>query len=126
MNEERTSPPSPFETLVDQESTTPSAGFLLVEFEGAGFREVAKTPDDLARESAAAVAKAMDTIREMGERVRATVDSMSLRPTKVEVTFGVKLDAEVGAIIAKASGGASIEVKLAWEHPSVDEHGGSG
>jgi Trypsin-co-occurring domain 1 len=127
VSEERKPPQPKSESLEQAEPVTgePTA-VLLVEFDGVGFSEVAKkTPDELARESAAAVARAMGTIREMGERVAATVDSMSLRPTTVEVTFGIRLDAEAGAIIAKVSGGASLEVRLAWELAAVDEHDGS-
>jgi hypothetical protein len=123
VSEQRNPPPPESESLEQAEPVTgePPA-VLVVEFDGAGFSEVTKkTPDELARESAAAVARAMGTIREMGERVTATVDSMSLRPTTVEVTFGIKLDAEAGAIIAKVSGGASLEVRLAWELAAVDE-----
>ena len=89
-------------------------GRLLVEFEGVGFREVAKTPAELAAESAAAVAKAMDVIREMGQRVTTAAEAMTRPPDSVEVSFGIKLDAEAGALIAKASAGASIDVKLTW------------
>jgi hypothetical protein len=41
-------------------------GELLVEFEGTGFREVAKTSAELAEESAAAVAKATSVIWQIG------------------------------------------------------------
>jgi hypothetical protein len=100
-------------------------GQLLVEFETVGFRETAKTPADLARESAAAVTKAMEAIREMGQRVTATAESMGRPPDSVAVTFGVKLDMEAGALIAKASGGASIQVTLTWSRAQSHPKQGS-
>ena len=60
------------------------------------------TPD-LAEKSAELVEKAMGTIRGMAKKVVATVESMKIseRPTKVEVEFGIKLDAEAGACSPK-------------------------
>jgi hypothetical protein len=39
----------------------------------------------------------------------------SLRPNNVEITMGVKLSGEVGFFVAKSSGEASINIKLAWK-----------
>lgn len=37
------------------------------------------------------------------------------RPDKIEVEFGVKLNAESGVVIAKAAAEGSIKLKLTWE-----------
>ncbi len=89
-------------------------GGPLVEFDRTGFREVAKSPADLARESATAIAKAMETIREVGERATETITGMVRPPAEAELKFGIRLDAEAGALIAKASAGATLEVTLTW------------
>jgi hypothetical protein len=89
-------------------------GGPLVEFDRTGFREVAKSPADLARESATAIAKAMETIREVGERATETITEMVRPPAEAELKFGIRLDAEAGAPIARASAGATIEVTLTW------------
>jgi hypothetical protein len=60
------------------------------------------------------VNQAMSTIRSMAERVRGTVAQMSVRPDSVEVEFGIKFDAEAGAVIAKTGIEAAVTVKLAW------------
>ena len=93
----------------------PSGGAtdILVDFRRGGFEEMSRL--DLSAESARAISKAMDTIRSMGERVSATVESLVHRPTQAAVTFGITLDAEAGALLAKASAGASIEVTLTWD-----------
>lgn len=39
---------------------------------------------------------------------------MTERPDEVEITFGVKVDAEVGAIIAKTGLQGQFEIKLKW------------
>jgi hypothetical protein len=86
---------------------------VLVQFERSGFEEVSR--DHLVEESARAIERAMGTIRTMGERVSVTVESLARRPAEVEVAFGVVLDAEAGALIAKAGASASINVTLKWD-----------
>ena len=51
----------------------------------------------------------------MARRVRETVDALTDPPSQVEVEFGLKLDAEAGAFIAKVGTEAAINVKLTWE-----------
>ncbi|MEU6535374.1 CU044_2847 family protein [Streptomyces sp. NPDC047000] len=40
--------------------------------------------------------------------------STARRPDEVEVTFGVTLDAKLGAVLASANGGAHLDVTLRW------------
>jgi len=96
-------------------SPTDAPGGPLVEFDRTGFREVAKSPADLARESATAITKAMETIREVGERATETITGMARPPAEAELKFGIRLDAEAGALVAKASAGATLEVTLTWK-----------
>ena len=91
---------------------------ILVEFAPRpGVRQVSFSPGDVAEKSAQALDKAMSTIRQMGHRVTETVKSINVadRPDKVALEFGLKLDAEAGAYIAKASTEASFKVTLTWE-----------
>jgi hypothetical protein len=46
--------------------------------------------------------------------------SMTRRPDEVEIKFGVKLDAEVGALIARTGVQGQFEVKLTWRAPTTD------
>jgi hypothetical protein len=41
--------------------------------------------------------------------------SLTERPDEVEVTFGVVLDAKLGALMASANGGAHLDVTLRWK-----------
>ena len=70
----------------------------------------------LQEQSQNALDYAMGTIRAMSYRVAQTVDSIEerVRPDDAEVTFGINLDAEAGAMLTKASVGAQITVKLKW------------
>ncbi len=91
---------------------------ILVEFEpAAGLRKAARTPEEAVQEAARALNRAMGLIHHMARRVARTVSAVPVaeRPHQAEVTFGLKLDAEAGAVIAKAGMEASINVKLTWE-----------
>jgi len=89
--------------------------FVLVDFPtGRGVRQVALGPADLVRRSEEAVNAAMGTIRGMAQRVGDAVGGLSYRPDEVEIEFGITLDAESGALIAKAAAGASLTVRLTW------------
>lgn len=59
---------------------------------------------------------AMGIIRGMAYRIAQTMDKFEdkVRPNEAEVEFGITLDAEVGAMLAKASTGAQIKIKLKW------------
>lgn len=89
---------------------------ILVEFDQTGLVKVNASPEEMADKSAKAVDQAMYTIKEMAERVTETMQSIAMKPQAVEVAFGLKLNAETGAMIAKAGVEASINVKMTWEN----------
>ena len=92
---------------------------ILVEFTPRpGIKEISykkEKLEELTDKSAQALDAAMNTIHNMARRVTDTVDAMVTRPSQVEVAFGLKLETEVGALIAKVGGEASLNVKLVWE-----------
>jgi hypothetical protein len=90
---------------------------ILVEFAPApGVVRTALSPADLAEQSSKALDSAMNTIHAVAQRVTATINSISERPSTVEVDFGLKLTAGAGALVASASTEASFIVKLTWTH----------
>jgi hypothetical protein len=92
---------------------------ILVEFTPKpGMENVSLSPQDLVEKSARALDSAMNAIHNMAGRVNATVESLVERPTHLEVEFGLKLEGESGALIAKAGVEASIKVKLIWDRQS--------
>lgn len=92
-----------------------SPGVIKVDFpQRAGLRQVALTPGDTLRRSREAVDAAMATIHAMADRVRHTVAGMIHQPEQVEVEFGVTLDAEAGALIARTSVEAALTVRMSW------------
>jgi hypothetical protein len=61
-------------------------------------------------------AQGMSLIRTCAEQVAQTVAEVSekAKPSGVEVQLGIKLDGEVGALIAKTGVEAQLQVKLSW------------
>jgi hypothetical protein len=61
--------------------------------------------------------EAMKLTRSCAKRVVESVKQMdeATRPEELEVKIAIKLDSEVGAVIAKASTGAQIEVTMKWK-----------
>lgn len=89
---------------------------VLVEFTARpGVQQVSLSPADLAEKSRKALDSAMNTVHHMARRVVDTINKLADKPSVLEVSFGLKLDAETGAIIAKAGAEASINVTLKWE-----------
>lgn len=89
---------------------------ILVEFELLpGAYEVSLSPEEITQKASEALNQAMNTIHNMARRVLATVDSLPRPPAQVEVTFGIVLNMEAGAVIAKAGTSATIDVKLVFE-----------
>jgi len=60
---------------------------------------------------------ALATIKDAAEGMGRSLLGLASNPNAVEITFGVKLSTQVGAIIAKAGGEANFTIKLAWSKP---------
>lgn len=82
---------------------------------GPGVRKASLSVDEIAKKSADALDRAMNTVHHMARRLHATIDALVEPPSEVEAAFGLKFDAESGVLIAKAGLEASINVKLTWK-----------
>ena len=88
---------------------------VLVEFTLApGLKKVSRTDQEIVEKSTKALDSAMNSIQQMARRVSTTVNDLTERPDQVKVEFGIKLDGEVGALIAKTGIEASINVTITW------------
>jgi len=60
---------------------------------------------------------AMGTVRSMAYRVSKTINGIDakVRPDEAEIEFGINLDMEAGAWLAKTGAGAQLSVKLKWK-----------
>ena len=57
---------------------------------------------------------ALTRVRDAAATALAQFQDMARQPDSVEMTFGVKLDAQAGAVIAKTGVQGHFEVKLTW------------
>jgi hypothetical protein len=88
---------------------------ILIEFPvRPGVQQVSIDPAQMVERSTMAVQSAMNTIHQMARRVIATMHDIGEPPAEVAVEFGIKVDAEAGALIARTGGEASLQVKLTW------------
>lgn len=71
--------------------------------------------EKLAELSARALDNAMCTVQSMAARVSETIDDLAGNPDEVEAEFGITLDFEGQALIAKAGAEAAISVTLTWK-----------
>jgi hypothetical protein len=90
---------------------------ILIEFAPTpGLREVSLTPADVVKRSSEALSEAMSVIRGTSQRVASTLASLPSPPSEATVTFGVKLDASAGALIARTGIEAQLVVALTWRY----------
>jgi len=63
---------------------------------------------------------ALQTVRCAAEGILHQLRSLAEPPDEVAVEFGVKMNAETGAIIAKASTEANFKINLTWKKSAPD------
>lgn len=73
-------------------------------------------------EGRAALESAMQAVEQVAAQAAATINRLAADPQmraldRIEIEFGLKLDAETGAFIAKAGIEAQVCVKLIWQRP---------
>lgn len=82
----------------------------------------AKAAEQIEARSKNAISAAMSTIRQMAletDLMRKGIPG-GAQPRMVKVKFGVNLNFEVGAVLAKSGVGATLEVELEWARASDD------
>ncbi len=82
------------------------------------------------REAQRSLEGALSDVRGAAAAALGQFQKMASQPDEVEITFGVKLDAQAGALIAKTGMQGHFEVKLKWSgkappmvSPSSDKSG---
>lgn len=84
----------------------------------AGVRSVSISTTDMLEKSKEAMDHAMKSIRGMAKKTVRTIKEIPIseRPTTISVEFGLKLNAEGNAVVAKAGMEATLNVTMTWEH----------
>jgi hypothetical protein len=80
-----------------------------------GVQEVALSTEELAAKADEVMTKVMNAIHGVSERFGDLYGTLPDQFTQVELSFGVKVTSEMGALIAKAGLEATFNVKLVWE-----------
>lgn len=81
----------------------------------AGVIPVGLNPGAVARRAAVGIDEALSQIREVADAALRNVRQISSTPDEVRIEFGVKLTAEVGAVVARTGGEAQFLVSLTWQ-----------
>jgi hypothetical protein len=84
----------------------------------AGTRAVSISPTDMLEKSKEAMDHAMKSISSMAKKTVKSVNEIPIseRPTTISVTFGLKLNAEGNAVVAKAGMDATLNITMTWQH----------
>ncbi len=65
--------------------------------------------------------QALDKARVLANSAWAKLQDLTRRPDELEVEFGLRLNAEAGAVIARAEAEGHLQVRLVWKNPSGTE-----
>jgi NTP-dependent ternary system trypsin peptidase co-occuring protein len=98
-------------------------GSVLVEIDERPGVSPAGRASGVLREARTTFENAVAEVRDAAAATMAQFTAMTRAPDEVELKFGIKLDAEVGAIIARTGIQGQFEVKLKWrrDQPAQDE-----
>ena len=71
-------------------------------------------PSDIVVKANESFESALDRVRWAAEGLLARLTSLASPPDEVAIEFGVKLNAETGAVIAKAATEANFKINIKW------------
>ena len=96
--------------------TLPDGSSLLVEVDDQepGIQRAGRV-DDFIVQAKHSLDDAMDHIRAMATVTLVKLQDLPRRPDDLEVEFGVRLNAQAGAVIAKTQTEGHLKVKLTWK-----------
>ena len=95
---------------------------ILVEFAPVpGVRSVSLSPKDAIEKSQEAIERALKSMRGMAKKTAKAIKEIPVaeRPGTIAVSFGLKLTAEGGAVVAKAGVEAGINVTMTWQRTAT-------
>lgn len=81
---------------------------------------------DVATRMSVTFETAIGRVRDAAVAALGQFQQMARQPDQVEISFGVKLNTEAGAVLAKAGVEGQLAVKLTWRAPGHQPTGESG
>ncbi|MEV2234540.1 CU044_2847 family protein [Streptomyces phaeochromogenes] len=85
-----------------------------------GVVEVSRLGNNVA-DAASSFEEGIDRIQNAAASTLRRLRDMPSRPSEVCLEFGMRFNAEVGAVIAKSAGEAHLKVTMTWRADGVDE-----
>lgn len=79
-----------------------------------GFQSISRTPGQAICDVKGSFEGALESVRNAAVSALKTFRDEVLNPDAVEIEFGVRFNAEAGAVIAKTSAEGHLAVKLTW------------
>jgi hypothetical protein len=77
--------------------------------------ERASRLDDLAIKASQSLEAALEGVRSAANMTLSKLRDVAATPDEVEVQFGVRLNAQAGAVIAKTEAEGHLQVRIAWK-----------
>lgn len=97
-----------------------AGGEVLVEVdERPGVSRAGRSSARVMQEAKATFEQAVVGVRDAASAALAQFTSMTRAPDEVELKFGIKLDAEAGAVIARTGVQGQFEIKLRWRRADL-------
>lgn len=98
-----------------QTNGSPEENIVLFEISASGaVRGMNLKPTELAHKSALALGQAMGTIQALAHQTTVAINKLPKKPKEFELEFGIKMDAEAGAIVSKAHGEGNLHIRMLW------------
>ncbi|WDD36063.1 CU044_2847 family protein (plasmid) [Nostoc sp. UHCC 0926] len=79
-------------------------------------KPVSKSPGELAAKARKTLSEALDGIEPMVRTLKQRLNALTAPEDEVEVKFGVKLSAEIDAVVTKLGSEATYEITLKWKN----------
>jgi hypothetical protein len=97
-------------------------GPVVVEIDSSqpGFQSISRKPGEIIHDVQGRFDDALENVRNAAVSALEKFRDEILDPDQVEIEFGVKFNAEAGAVIAKTSAEGHLTVKLTWSRLASD------
>jgi hypothetical protein len=100
-----------------------SGGFVLVEVdEPAPTDDRISLGDEVTQKARQTFESTLEKVKPVANAIMTKVRSLNEPADEVEVKFGIKMSAELGAVIASGSAEVNYELTLKWQRKSNDGH----
>ncbi|MCC5473970.1 CU044_2847 family protein [Streptomyces sp. NPDC059680] len=81
----------------------------------------ATSASDVVARAAGSFEAALEGVRTAAASTLRRMSSLPQRPDEVTVEFGIQLDAEVGAVLARTGAQGHIQVQVTWRRKDADD-----